>query len=182
MHCRERASIRLFPSLLRWQRARALTLAVILGIGLTTLSAPLDALVDALRSPPGFDRSVGYDRSPRREGALLLVPVAIEEPDPILEPRIEKSDNRWVARDVLGTSRVEIAIDDPSRAEDELIAWARSICDGYPRELYLVGPQPGLRVAGIHDSAPIWHPLARRLEDACPTFDVYQVVLVAYPH
>lgn len=170
----------LLAMLIRWQRARVLTLAVIVGVGLTTLPAPLGALLDALVPPTEPDRISGLDRSPHREGRLLLIPVSIEEPDPILEPRIEKRNGRWIARDVLGTSAIELAIDeDPVHAEAKLIAWARSICDGFPRELYLVGPQPRV---GSHDTAWIWEPLARRLEHACPTFAVYQVVLVSYPH
>lgn len=181
MHRPERASTRQFSSLTRWQRARALTLALVLALGLTTLPPLVDMLVDALRPPPDPVR-IAYNRSPVRDGPRLLVPWTIEDPKPILEPRIERVDDRWVARDVLGTSRIEFAIEDPARAEDELIDWARSICDDFPRELYLFHSPSALRLPGSHDTAPVWHPLMRRLKEACPTFDVYQVVLVAYPH
>jgi hypothetical protein len=158
--------MKLFRALTRWQRARTVTLTFIIGAGLFTLRAPLAAVLASLLpwSPP-VSPYVAVDGSQCDDSLGAPVPVfANRGPlQPILEPRIESRDGVWIGRDLLGTSSIEIAVDeDPERAEAEVIAWARSICDAQPRELHLVGFQD----ESIHVA------LARRLEHACPSLSV----------
>jgi hypothetical protein len=157
---------RLFRALTRWQRARTVALTLIIGIGLFTLRAPLGAVLTSLLPlVPPDPPYVAVDGSQCDDsyGAPLPVFANRGPVQPILEPRIESREGVWIGRDLLGTSAIEIAVDgDLERAEAEVIAWARSICDAQPRELHLVG----FRDESIHDA------LARRLEHACPSFSV----------
>jgi hypothetical protein len=156
--------MKLFRALTRWQRARTVALTFILGVGLITLRAPLGAVLASLLPPGPPVSPVAVDGSQRECVNGPPVP-SISYPGfqpNIREPRIESREGVWIGRDLLGTSAIEIAVDDPERAEAEVIAWARSICDAQPRELHLVG----FYDESIHDA------LERRLELACPSFYV----------
>jgi hypothetical protein len=151
---------RTFRSLTRWQRARTVALGLIIGVGLISQRASLGAVLASLLPSLPPDPHVAVESSERecfdRRPALPVFARRFELPT--LEPRIESRDGVWIGRDLFGTSSIEIAVDDPERAQAEALAWARSICDAQPRDLFLVG----FRDKSFRD----------RLERACPSFDV----------
>ena len=153
-----------FRALIRWQRAQSLALTLILGAGLLELRAPMAAVLTSLL--PAVPPQVAVDSAPDERECQYRRPEPIFARRfelPTLEPRIESRDGVWLGRDLLGTSSIEISVDEgPDPAEGEAIAWVRSICDTRPRELHLVG---------FHDKS-IRDALERRLEHACPNLDV----------
>jgi hypothetical protein len=154
----------IFRALTRWQRARTVALTLIIGAGLFTLRAPLAAVLTSLL--PSVPPHVAVDSAPDERECQYGRPEPVfarRFERPILEPRIESRDGVWIGRDLLGTSSIEIVVDEgPEPAEAEAIAWVRSICDTRPRELHLVG---------FHDKS-IRDALERRIEHACPNLDV----------
>jgi hypothetical protein len=79
------------------------------------------------------------------------------------EPGVTNYGDRWVAYDLLGISKIEIEVDaDPSGAETKLRAWARSICDSQPRQLYLRSFEPPM----------VFSDVARMVESECPSLEV----------
>jgi hypothetical protein len=155
----------LFCALTRWQRARTVALTLIIGLGLITLRDPLEAVLASLLPSVAPDPLIAVESSERECSHEHAVPVlgGRRFELPTLEPRIESRDGVWIGRDLLGTSSIEIAVDeDLQRGEAEAIAWVRSICDAQPRELHLVG----FRDKSMMDA------LELRLEHACPSFEV----------